>query len=67
MLLGVVRVDDHRGPISISEASLNILPEVVEVHDLVVVELFLVEVHLLLVDLLLTVDPLVGPCELEVI
>ena len=66
MLLGVVWVHDHSSPIGVGKASLHILPEVVEVHNLVVVELLLVEVHLLLIDLFLALNPLVRPCELQV-
>ena len=53
MLSWVTGVCHHRGAIWVSKLTFNVLPKVVEVHDLVVFEFLLIELHLLVMDLLL--------------
>ena len=59
VLLGIVRMFYQRGAIRLTEAALDIFPQVMEVHNLVVLELVLVDTHLLVVHLLKTVGPFI--------
>lgn len=58
MLDWVVRVFDEGCTIWVRQSPLNILPQVMEVHNLVVFKLLLVETHLLGCDSLLLTCPL---------
>ena len=49
----------HCGAVRVLQAPLYILPQVMKVHDLIVLELVFVEAHLLVVNLLEALGPLI--------
>jgi len=49
--------------IGVTQTTLNILPKIMEVHDLVVLKLVLIDTHLLVVDLLEACGPLIRLCQ----
>jgi hypothetical protein len=53
MLKVILRVSNDGCSLGVGQSSLDVLPQVMEVHDLVVVKLFFIQSHLLLVELLL--------------
>ena len=49
----------HCGAVRVLQTSLYILPQVMKVHDLIVLKLVFVEAHLLVVNLLEALGPLI--------
>ena len=56
-------MDDVSGAILVGQSSLYVLPQVMEVHDLVVLKLVLIDTHLLIVDLFEAIGPFVWLCQ----
>ena len=63
MLLGVIWVLNENSAFWVVQPTLNILPDVMEVHDLVVFKLILIGSHLLLMDLFQSSGPFVRVCK----
>ena len=63
VLLRIIWMIYHCSAVRVLQASLHILPQVMEVHDLVVLKLVFIEAHLLVVDLLEALGPLIWLCQ----
>ena len=53
----------HCGAVRVLQAPLHVLPQVMKVHDLIVLELVFVEAHLLIMNLLEALGPLIRLCQ----
>ena len=53
----------HCGAVRVLQTPLNVFPQVMEVHDLIILKLVFVEAHLLVVNLLEALSPLIGLCQ----
>ena len=63
VLLRIIWMIYHCGAVRVLQASLHILPQVMEVHDLIVLKLVFIEAHLLVVDLFEALGPLIRLCQ----
>ena len=63
MLLGVIWVLNEHCAFWVVQPTLNILADIMEVHDLVVFKLVLIGPHLLLMDLIQSSGPFVRVCK----